>query len=112
MPVSTAVRRYYAVRIFAKTSREHAPPNFTLLDVPHTGMSTVEGCRAGGKNIRDAFGREFSAHWHVAPGVEVDVLGIFSISVTLEVGPNAIEVTASDLLGNVRSQTVVVFRMP
>jgi len=43
---------------------------------------------------------------------EVDVLGIFSISVTLEEGPNAIEVTASDLLGNVQSQTVVVFRMP
>jgi len=44
--------------------------------------------------------------------VEVDVLGIFSISVTLEEGPNVIEVTASDLLGNVRSQTVVVFRTP
>jgi len=44
--------------------------------------------------------------------VEVDVLGIFSISVTLEEGPNVIEVTASDLLGNVQSQTVVVFRMP
>jgi len=44
--------------------------------------------------------------------VEVDVLGIFSISVTLEEGPNVIEVMASDLLGNARSQTVVVFRMP
>jgi len=44
--------------------------------------------------------------------VEVDVLGLFSISVTLEEGPNVIEVMASDLLGNVRSQTVVVFRMP
>ena len=44
--------------------------------------------------------------------VEVDVLGIFSISVTLEEGPNVIEVTASDLLGNVQSQTVAVFRMP
>jgi len=44
--------------------------------------------------------------------VEVDVLGIFSTSVALEEGPNAIEVTASDLLGNVQSQTVVVFRMP
>ena len=43
--------------------------------------------------------------------VEVDVLGIFSISVTLEEGPNVIEVTASDLLGNVQSQTVVVFRV-
>jgi len=44
--------------------------------------------------------------------VEVDVLGIFSISVTLEEGPNIIEVTASDLLENVQSQTVVVFRVP
>jgi len=44
--------------------------------------------------------------------VEVDVLGIFSISVALEEGPNVIEVTASDLLGNVQSQTVVVFRVP
>jgi len=44
--------------------------------------------------------------------VEVDVLGIFSISVTLEEGPNVIEVTASDLLGNVQSQTVVVFHVP
>ena len=44
--------------------------------------------------------------------VEVDVLGIFSTSVALEEGPNAIEVTASDLLGNVRSQTLVVFRTP
>jgi len=44
--------------------------------------------------------------------VEVDALGIFSISVTLEKGPNVIEVTASDLLGNVQSQTVVVFRIP
>lgn len=43
---------------------------------------------------------------------EVDVLGLFSISVTLEEGPNAIEVIASDLLGNIRSQTVVVFRLP
>jgi len=44
--------------------------------------------------------------------VEIDVLGIFSISVTLEEGPNVIEVMASDLLGNVQSQTVVVFRIP
>ena len=44
--------------------------------------------------------------------VEVDVLGIFSTSVALEEGPNAIEVTVSDLLGNVHSQMVVVFRMP
>jgi len=44
--------------------------------------------------------------------VEVDILGIFSTSVALEEGPNAIEVTVSDLLGNVQSQAVVVFRMP
>jgi len=43
---------------------------------------------------------------------EVDALGLFSTSVTLEEGPNAIEVIASDIRGNVRSQTVVVFRMP
>ena len=44
--------------------------------------------------------------------VDVDVLGVFSILVTLEEGPNAIEVTASDLMGYVHSQTVVVFRTP
>ena len=51
MAVSTAVRRYYAEQIFAKSGRDHAPPNFTPLDVPRTGFATVEGCRGGGKNI-------------------------------------------------------------
>ena len=55
MPVSAAIRRYYAERIFAQTTREHAPPNFTPLGVPHNGMSTVEGCRGGGKNIAEVF---------------------------------------------------------
>ena len=55
MRVSAPIRRYYAERIFALTTREHAPPNFTPLDVPHTGMSTVEGCRGGGKNIAEVF---------------------------------------------------------
>jgi len=44
--------------------------------------------------------------------VEVDVLGLFSILVTLEEGPNVIEVIASDLMGNIRFQTVVVSRLP
>jgi hypothetical protein len=51
MPVSAAVRRYYAERIFAQSGRDRAPPNFRPLEVPHTGLSTVEGCRGGGKNI-------------------------------------------------------------
>lgn len=42
--------------------------------------------------------------------VEVDELGIFSKSVELEEGPNVIEVTASDLQGNIQSQRLVVFR--
>ena len=51
MAVSDSVRRYYAEKIFALSGRDKAPPNFTPLDVPHTGISTVEGCRGGGKNI-------------------------------------------------------------
>jgi hypothetical protein len=49
--VSTAVRTYYAERIFARSGREEAPPNFRPLDVAPTGRFTVEGCRGGGKNI-------------------------------------------------------------
>ncbi|MHC5010043.1 MAG: hypothetical protein ACYTG6_03715 [Planctomycetota bacterium] len=55
MAVSAAVRRYYAERIFARTTREEAPPNFRPLGVPHTGFVTVEGCRGGGKNIVEIF---------------------------------------------------------
>jgi hypothetical protein len=51
VPVSAAVRRYYAERIFARSGRDRAPPNFRPLEVPHTGFSSVEGCRGGGKNI-------------------------------------------------------------
>lgn len=51
MAVSPAVRQYYAKNIFAKSGRDSVPPNFAPLDVPHTGMSSVEGCRGGGKNV-------------------------------------------------------------
>ena len=53
MAVSRAVRRYYAERIFARQGRDHAPPNFTPLDVTPTGHAAVEGCRGGGKNITE-----------------------------------------------------------
>lgn len=51
MAVSTAVRTYYAERIFAQSGRDEAPPNFRPLDVEPTGRFTVEGCRGGGKNV-------------------------------------------------------------
>ncbi len=51
MAVSSAVRAYYAERIFARTTRTSVPPNFRPLDVPATGRAVVEGCRGGGKNI-------------------------------------------------------------
>ena len=51
MAVSTAVRTYYAERIFARSSRDQAPPNFRPLDATPTGRFTVEGCRGGGKNV-------------------------------------------------------------
>ena len=51
MAVSPAVRQYYAKNIFAKSGRDSIAPNFAPLDVPHTGLSTVEGCRGGGKNL-------------------------------------------------------------
>ena len=44
--------------------------------------------------------------------VEVNGLGIFSTTVTLEEGPNFIEVVATDIQGNVRFQTVAVFYLP
>ncbi|PKB78442.1 MAG: hypothetical protein BZY88_18570 [SAR202 cluster bacterium Io17-Chloro-G9] len=44
--------------------------------------------------------------------VEVNALGIFSTIVTLEAGPNFIEVVATDINGNVRFQTVGVFYLP
>lgn len=55
MAVSPAVRRYYAERIFAQTTREQGPPNFRPLDRRPTGVATVEGCRGGGKNILEVF---------------------------------------------------------
>lgn len=55
MAVSPAVRRYYAERIFAQSTRAAAPMNFRPLDVPPTGVATVEGCRGGGKNILEIF---------------------------------------------------------
>jgi len=47
-------------------------------------------------------------------GVPVDInsLGIFSTSVTLDEGGNFIEVLATDIDGNVRFQTVAVFYLP
>ena len=53
MAISRPVHRYYAERIFGQTTREQAPPNFRPLEEPHTGMSSVEGCRGGGKNIAE-----------------------------------------------------------
>jgi len=55
MAISRPVHRYYAERIFARTSRDEAPPNFRPLERPHSGMATVEGCRGGGKNIVEVF---------------------------------------------------------
>src|SRR5687767_9067218 len=51
MPVSAAIRRYYAEKIFAEMGRDKAPANFRPLPVPAHGLATVEGCRGGGKNI-------------------------------------------------------------
>ena len=47
-------------------------------------------------------------------GVPVDInsLGIFSTSITLDEGGNFIEVLATDIDGNVRFQTVAVFYLP
>ena len=44
--------------------------------------------------------------------VEMNALGIFSTTVTLEEGPNFIEVVATDIRDNVRFQTVAVFYLP
>jgi len=53
--VSPAVRRYYATRIFARTTATEPPPNFRPLDIEPTGRATVEGCRGGGKNVLEIF---------------------------------------------------------
>jgi hypothetical protein len=55
MAISRPIHRYYAERIFSQTTRDQAPPNFRPLGRPPTGMSTVEGCRGGGKNIAEVF---------------------------------------------------------
>ena len=44
--------------------------------------------------------------------VEVNALGIFATAVTLEEGPNFIEIVATDIEGNVRFLTVAVFYLP
>jgi hypothetical protein len=36
------------------------------------GPGCEVGQRAGGKNVHDEFGREFSAHWTVPPGIDVN----------------------------------------
>jgi uncharacterized protein YfaP (DUF2135 family) len=47
-------------------------------------------------------------------GIPADInsLGLFSTSVTLEEGPNFIEIVATDIEGNVRFETVAVFFLP
>ena len=55
MAVSPEVRKYYATNIFAKSGRDAVPPNFAPLDLPHSGMSSVEGCRGGGKNVLEVY---------------------------------------------------------
>ncbi|MCH7606058.1 MAG: hypothetical protein IH962_02780 [Chloroflexi bacterium] len=44
--------------------------------------------------------------------VEVNILGLFSSMVTLEQGANLVEVVATDLDGNVRSESIAVFYLP
>ncbi len=44
--------------------------------------------------------------------VEVNSLGVFSASVTLEEGANLVEVVATNIQGNIRFQTVAVFYTP
>ena len=44
--------------------------------------------------------------------VEVNSLGVFSASVALEEGANLVEVVATNIQGNIRFQTVVVFYTP
>ncbi len=51
MTLSTAVRRYYAERIFAAGGRGEVPWAFRPLDGPATGCAVVEGCRGGGRNV-------------------------------------------------------------
>jgi len=55
MAVSTAVRRYYAERIVARTTRDRPAWNFRPLGEPPTGYASVEGCRGGGKNVLEVF---------------------------------------------------------
>jgi hypothetical protein len=51
VPISRAVHRYYAERLFSRASFEAAPPNFRPLAGAVSGRSAVEGCRGGGKNV-------------------------------------------------------------
>lgn len=51
MPISRPVLAHYRDRIFAKMGRDRVPPNFEPRDDEPDGFSTVDGCRARGKNI-------------------------------------------------------------
>lgn len=44
--------------------------------------------------------------------VDVNALGIFSSTVDLVEGPNLVEVVATDIVGNIRFQTVAIFYTP
>ena len=44
--------------------------------------------------------------------VDINALGIFSSTVDLVEGPNLIEVVATDIVGNIRFQTVAIFYTP
>jgi len=51
LPISRPVLAYYRDRIFAKMGRDRVPPNFEPRADTPDGFSTVDGCRARGKNI-------------------------------------------------------------
>ncbi len=44
--------------------------------------------------------------------LQTNSLGIFFTTVTLEEGPNLIEIVATDINSNVRFQTIVIFYSP
>lgn len=81
--------------------------------LPFNLLYPQDGLEVGQDEV-DVFGVTKTDAVVVANGIplEVNALGLFAGSLTLEDGANLIEVIATDILGNLRSATIAVFYAP
>ncbi len=87
-----------------------APPTAGL---PFTVFYPLDGLEVNQPNLPVIGGTRADAAVGVnGSPVDVNVLGLFSTTVSLDIGANLIEVVASDVQGNVRFEAVAVFYLP